>query len=419
MRIQGRKHVGPVLVLLCAGGVSSGCSDDDHTTCPAGAVEDCVCSDGATGRRVCAADGSGWGTCECVGADADADGDADVGPDADADADADIGPDADADADVGPDADADADGDLDGDAGADGEADGDGSGDGGWWPWCPGPEAYVGGAWSGALVATADALYCGSFHETRTLETELPAKVQVGFVEGTYPLPTAAGDYSVRLPFCVRFLEIGTEPSLDGVGTLSVSVSGTTYRYNYRQPLRTAAGDSWQFRANISLDVPAGVPRVTLDGSYAAFSSVYTDLSLCPGDCSDWSQLRQLGSCTFEGCSTDFEVLTFRGGTATLELRLGVSMAGTEPGIFWRAEGTLDGVSFAVDDYWRLVYNPEHHHFSRDFAVLFDAPIGTACGLRVDRLVPWECTPAVSTIACDLSVLEARELLSGDCRRVP
>ena len=89
-------------------------------------------------------------------------------------------------------------------------------------------------------------------------------------------------------------------------------------------------------------------------------------------------------------------------------------MASTEPAAFVRAEGNLDGTDFLQTDYYKLIYNPEHHHFSRDFAVLFDAPIGEVCGLKVLHLDPWGGEPPteVHTIECDLGSLGTREVLS-------
>ena len=89
-------------------------------------------------------------------------------------------------------------------------------------------------------------------------------------------------------------------------------------------------------------------------------------------------------------------------------------MAATEPAAFVRASGSLDGQSFEQADYWKLIYNPSHHHFSRDFAVLFDAPIGSACGLKATEVDPWgDAPPAqVHTIDCELGEIDERLLSS-------
>jgi hypothetical protein len=54
--------------------------------------------------------------------------------------------------------------------------------------------------------------------------------------------------------------------------------------------------------------------------------------------------------------------------------------------VFARASGSYRGVAFDQRDYFKLVYSPEHHHFTRHFAVLFDAPIEGACGLELINL---------------------------------
>ena len=92
-----------------------------------------------------------------------------------------------------------------------------------------------------------------------------------------------------------------------------------------------------------------------------------------------------------------------------LDLHIGQSMASTEPGAFVHAEGSLDGQDFAQDDYFSLIYRPAHHHFQRNFAVIFDTPIGEACALRVEGIDPYatEPTAAVATAGCDLAVIQA------------
>jgi hypothetical protein len=57
-------------------------------------------------------------------------------------------------------------------------------------------------------------------------------------------------------------------------------------------------------------------------------------------------------------------------------------------------------------DYWKLVYNPAHHHFVRNFAVLFDSPIDGACGIQVTGLEPFDDTGtpnAAAQVDCSLN----------------
>ena len=95
-----------------------------------------------------------------------------------------------------------------------------------------------------------------------------------------------------------------------------------------------------------------------------------------------------------------------------MDLRIGASFADTEPSAFVRAEGTLDGQDFVQTDYFKLLYNPTHHHSSQAFAVLFDEPIGEACGLKVHNHTNYTAHPwQVATIDCEVNELESREVL--------
>ena len=84
--------------------------------------------------------------------------------------------------------------------------------------------------------------------------------------------------------------------------------------------------------------------------------------------------------------------------------------AGSSGGRFHSASGTLDGTAFSTEDFFQLVYLPGHHHFTRNFAVLFDAPIGKACGIRIEAVnnLDGDVTAVVSTAGCDLAPLETR-----------
>jgi hypothetical protein len=99
--------------------------------------------------------------------------------------------------------------------------------------------------------------------------------------------------------------------------------------------------------------------------------------------------------------------ITFAGGQIVLDVPITGAVGVTVMlAAFTRASGTLDGKAFTQTDYWKLVYSADHHHFTRNFAVLFDTPIGDACGLKVLNfwgsryLAP---LPDVSTIRCDLT----------------
>ncbi|NMB74266.1 MAG: hypothetical protein GYA21_03950 [Myxococcales bacterium] len=316
-----------------------------------------------------------------------------------------------------------------------GEADGtcDGGGDPGsdLWGWCPASGEYLGGDWKWRLRVTGAALYCGTFDESRTLEDELFKKSQLRIIPGDYPLPTVDGTYPFRLPLCLKYQAGQENPQLAGAGTLQATF--TTYQgdlyfnFNLRQPLLAPSGAQWEFSLHLSGMMPPGGDTIALDGSHPDDCSgtpvVYVELLTCRGDCASWLDARVFDSCAFEDIPEGVHRLTFAGGDIEVGLRIGCSPASTEPGIFSRASGTLDGTAFDQRDYWRLIYNPAHHHFSRDAAVLFDTPIGPACGLKLEGLDPFccrplrpecynECQSTLSLIDCDLGAIEKRDIES-------
>ena len=61
-----------------------------------------------------------------------------------------------------------------------------------------------------------------------------------------------------------------------------------------------------------------------------------------------------------------------------------------------------------------MIYNPEHHHFTRDYAVLFDTPISGACGLMATRMEAYEPTgnEELHTIDCALNAIDKKEITS-------
>ncbi|MFH1464364.1 MAG: hypothetical protein ABIO70_08245 [Pseudomonadota bacterium] len=318
--------------------------------------------------------------------------------------------------DSGPEGDTDADADADTDTDGDADADADADTDPGLWEHCPSADAYVGdGAWTGTLEVAADAVWCGGFDESRTLEEELAAKALLRLVEGTYAVPTEPGDHTIALAACTRRAPGLPTQEMDGAGSTAVSQntwSGTTYTYlNGAQPM----SEGWSLEHTLCLvgDEGAEPGPLVLDGGPAdPTTGAGADFILVPEGGSMWDPTAVGFVPCFDADTWHREqhTVTFEGGDITLELWIGQSMASTEPGAFTRASGALDGTTFDLSAYLQLIYNPEHHHFTRHFAVIFDAPIGDACALRVEDVDPWDEGPTarVSTADCDLAVLAAR-----------
>lgn len=349
----------------------------------------------------------------------DADGDAADGDAADGDAaDGDLldgdGNDGDlADGDV-IDGDSDSDGDL-----ADGDSeliDGDSDEEQGaaYWDWCPSVEDYQGGNWNWALDVKEGALYCSRFEEGRSLETEIENKAKLRFISGTFPIPDTAGDYGMRLPVCIKFLEGPNHPLLAEAGDLSIAINEEYGNLDIHlvQPMVDGNQNDWQLdlRVQVPLDE---APSIRLDGVHPLLSfdnDRFISIDLCKGECQNsYQDRRWFDSCSFVNAPLHKHHVTFDGGQVHYDMRVGFSFASTEPGLFVRAHGQLGDTAFEQTDFWKLIYRPQHHHFAADYAVIFDAPISGACGLKTIGLSRWSAgdPPAhMYSINCDLSSIE-------------
>jgi hypothetical protein len=286
-----------------------------------------------------------------------------------------------------------------------------------YWAWCPEASEYIGGEWPVFVEVTENAVYCGTFYEMRELEEEYRVKSKLRWIPGRYALPVQNGTYPFFLPHCFEFIQPDAQPVAEGAGEIvanhSPDAGGTTYRWFITQALRTASGEEWEFRADLHTWIPTGEDTFTLNGDSEDAQSVsYQSFMLCRQDCQSWIDNRWYASCRFETAALQKHTVTFAGGRVELYVRMGVSMASTEPALFVRSLGTLDTVDFEQQDYYRLIYNPEHHHFSRDFIVLFDQPISSACGLKVLNLDPWNDDPPgrAALVGCDLTEIEERQV---------
>jgi hypothetical protein len=277
------------------------------------------------------------------------------------------------------------------------------------WSWCA-AGAGVGGGWDGALTISEDALFCGESREDRSLDEEQAAKVQVMLMPSALDFPIEGGSGLLTLPACAAFApdEEGLQSSGEGVLNMTVVPYGSDTYFNLfiEQPMVGPDGVVWTLRVAMS---GTGKPeQLELHGDYGGpFLDPQIGVTLCRGDCGDYTDQRALGSCTFDGVNSQHHDLTFEGGELGLELRIGDSFASTEPAILLKAEGTLNGEPFTQTDYWSLVYNPEHHHFSRDARVWLDQPIGEVCALEALGFDPWGEDPAttVRALGCDGALL--------------
>jgi hypothetical protein len=301
----------------------------------------------------------------------------------------------------------------------DGDGNGDGDGDGAispYWPWCPEASDYVGGNWAITVEVTDLAIYCSVFDEGRTLEDEYRIKSKLRLIPGTFALPEENGTYPFFLPHCFEFL-FDEQPVAEEVGEIQANHSpyngGMTYRWSITQPMRTGAGNVWEFKADLHSEMDSGVSRFTLNGDWGdEFGTGWQSFMLCKQEDGECKDVRWYSSCHYDNADLQKHTVTFEGGSIELFMRMGWSPASTEPALFISGSGTLDGTLFSQEDFYKLIYNPTHHHFSRDFIVLFDTPISSACGILVQELEPWPMDPLgrVTLVDCDLSEIEERRV---------
>jgi hypothetical protein len=213
-------------------------------------------------------------------------------------------------------------------------------------------------------------------------------------------------------------------PAAETVGSTSVttvSFSGTTYTTITGEQ---AFSDDWTFGHTFALVGPEGtVPEpIPVDGTlFHPDTGAGLVFTLAPPGVPSYEPgAIDFGACLDPTWTVDVHHVTFDGGEISMTLRLGDNITQTAPGAFVQATGTLDGVAFDVREYFQLVYRPDHHHFNRHFAVVFDAPIGDVCALRVEGFDPAASNGSlVSTAGCDLvptgtrSVIEQSAELGG------
>ncbi|MBW1808003.1 MAG: hypothetical protein JRJ19_12235 [Deltaproteobacteria bacterium] len=280
------------------------------------------------------------------------------------------------------------------------------------WSWCPQAYEYVGGDWPWTLKILDESVYCASFNEARTLKEEYDMKARMKFVPGDYPLPAENGTYPFLLPVCFEMREAGTQPLINGEGTILANHTdydgGIQYRFTIDQPMQTAGGVDWIYHLELNAWKPIEQTEIAiLDGAYQDPYGIFITNMLCIDEC--WTpDSYQFESCHFDSARHQYHTVDFEGGQLVLHVMMGDSMASTEPAAFVRGNGALHGTAFDQLDYYKLIYNPEHHHFARDFAVLFDQPIGGACGLLATGMDMYEPNGKgeLATINCDLSEID-------------
>jgi hypothetical protein len=281
------------------------------------------------------------------------------------------------------------------------------------WAACPTADEFEDQAsWPDTLEVTEGAVFCATFDENRTLQEELAKKALLRITPGSYRLP-AAEQEGLALPVCIAFGE-------EGVGIPAVPRStnheanpfsgNVSHRYEFvseqPEPARRVS-------VYLHLTLPEGqAPGFLLDGDHPALfgpTEPQNTFALCESLDESCLPDRAFDSCTHASSRLNRHQVELDGGDITLDVRIGDSYASTEPGAFVAARGTFRGVAFEQENYFKLVYRPSHHHFERNFAVLFDEPIDGACGLKIETFSadPEGPAPTAASIDCALDTIAA------------
>ena len=265
------------------------------------------------------------------------------------------------------------------------------------WAWCPSAADFVGDAtWMDRIVVPG-IVWCVMGDENRSLEEDMAEKAQLWVATGEYPFPpreTGAG--AMTLPFCINTVA-GQGPALAGDGAFDVSVGDFQSTFS----LVSTLDDDTEFSIEIYNESeddtpwPGGALNAALSaGGFGPPGTASGSLRYGHrlGDCAgneEWNEVTV--NATFAAGSVDFSFRAVPGSVST------------GPSGGFRAQGTLDGTAFDVDDYFRIFYAAEHHHFGGEYAVFFDEPIRDACGLRVNATFE---DRSLRLVDCDLETLE-------------
>jgi hypothetical protein len=275
------------------------------------------------------------------------------------------------------------------------------------------------------LIVTESARYCiaPSEYSATSLQEALAHKAILRVEPGTYPL--TEGDFVLPVEVTLRNGTVLSNP-VDGVLTTREppedSEPTAGYLYGFSQTISDGEGTPFVFGADFGVFQPGDQPPTsyTLDGTQMGYTfgaplvnESYFRFHYSEPDAATGPVYRMpgFGPCIANDWTGQLNTVQFDGGDITLLLAIGPQFYSTEPAVFPRAYGTLDGVSFDQTDFFRLVYLPEHHHYVQNFAVLFDSPISGACGVMLEGFAPDSPSPvAVYTVDCELSKIETRTI---------
>lgn len=273
------------------------------------------------------------------------------------------------------------------------------------WSWCPDSSAYVGDAsWAKKLLVPAVTM-CWSAPEREPLAVIKEKMLRLRFTEGTYGLPTIEeGQGSIALPVC--FEKNGHEgPRASGMGVYQIELFEED-RALLEIQLDTDLGQLLKLSSVLSFDEETDAwPDLVIEGH--GLDGHNGTFRINVGD--EW-----IASCDFSDFGQEFSrsAIFANGDSIRFSFRAVPGSISTGPSGSHRVTGTIDDHAIDIKNYHQILYSPSHHHFGGgDHAVIFDAPLRGACGLRVNAT---GATPVASLIDCDLNDVKALEIVSTD-----
>lgn len=275
------------------------------------------------------------------------------------------------------------------------------------WAGCPQLTEPQSQDWPVRVHATETAVYCAMFNENRTLVEEKAAKLQLRIAPGVHRVPDV-DSAALALPACIRD---GSDAAGVVTGSMTVSKTpgegNTSYSLGFTQEFGERDPRRLQLSLQQTFDDAAPV-EFLLDGAEVESLDAYQSMDLCDVEGEYCFPSIIFTSCAYASGELNTHTVEFAGGEISLDLRIGESFAGTEPGAFVEAHGSYLGETFAQDDYFKLIYHPAHHHFERAFVVLFDEPRGEVCGIEVSGLEPFgdDVPDTAFTVNCALDHLD-------------
>jgi hypothetical protein len=256
-------------------------------------------------------------------------------------------------------------------------------------PWCDAP-APASEATDRSLALVEGAAWCTLPDETRGAAADLAGKARV-VVPGA-DVPVGVGP----VPACVARAAEGAGLVATGDASWRVEeVPGVAWVATAVQALVGPSGEAGALTLRVR--APEAVREVALDGTRPDFDD---DVAI------GWTlevegAERGLDACAFPDVPRSRHHVAFEGGEVDLELRIASSLVGTQPSVFERAAGVIDGEAFTTTDPWSLGYGPTHHHVDRSFLVRLPAPIGAIAALEVRHADPDGAEPPVEVDLLD------------------